>query len=416
MKPLRLLSALALAWPVVAAADSDEWFDRLGDSLSWATADTQVRAKLSGTLDLEGYLFEQPAPALVYSEDDSLLVPRLQLFLDAQAGSRVYVFAQFRADRGFDPGDEEWHARFDEYAVRVAAASNGALNLQAGKFATVVGNWVPRHHLWQNPFVNAPLPYENLTGMFDAVPALTTVALLRWANLVPGSVAPHEYLAGLRLPVIWGPSYASGASVSGTLGKFDYALEIKNASLSSRPENWNLDSHGWEYPTFSGRVGWRPNVAWNLGLSGSSGTYLAPLAEAMLPPAYSLNDYQQVTWGADLSYAWHHLQVWAELFAVRFENPRLGPADTFAWYVEARYKFTPQLIGALRLNQQTYGDIPDGAGGSTTWGRDTWRLDVAPSYRFTAHLMLKLQYSLQHRPIDGREYTHVFSGQLLLRF
>ena len=30
-------------------------------------------------------------------------------------------------------------------------------------------------------------------------------------------------------PVIWGPSYATGVSVSGRLGRFDYAAELKNA-------------------------------------------------------------------------------------------------------------------------------------------------------------------------------------------
>src|SRR6266550_4310834 len=47
-------------------------------------------------------------------------------------------------------------------------------------------------------------------------------------------------------PVIWGPSYASGISVSGRLGRFDYAVEMKNASLSSRPESWYITENGFE--------------------------------------------------------------------------------------------------------------------------------------------------------------------------
>jgi hypothetical protein len=415
MSPLhRILVLLLGTLPLAGRADSDEWFDRVEEALSWASADGSFRGRLSGTLDATGYWFEQPAPALLHTDDDSLVNAGLQLFLDAQLGARAYVFGQVRVDRGFDPADGDWEIRADEYALRIAVRRDGALNLQAGKFATVVGNWVPRHYLWQNPFITAPLPYENVTGIFDASPATTPGTLLHWANLGASSGVTDYYLAGLRLPVIWGPSYTTGAAVSGTAGAFDYAFEMKNSALSSRPNYWDTDHTDWDHPTFSGRVGYRPNLTWNLGLSASSGAYLSPYAR--LPAGLSRGDYRQETLALDASYAWHHWQVWAELFAVRFEIPRVGPADTLAYYVELRRKFGPHWSGAVRWNQQGYGTIPDGGGGEVKWGRDTWRIDVAPSYRFNAHILLKLQYSIQHRPLDGRDYAHTFAAQAIMRF
>lgn len=400
--------------PLGSRAASDDWLDRVGETLTWSSASGTLRAKLSGTLDVTGYWFEQPAPALLHVYDDSLVNPSLQAFLDVQAGSRVYVFAQARVDHGFDPSEEEWEARLDEYALRIALRGDGALNLQAGKFATVVGNWVPRHHLWQNPFINAPLPYENVTGVFDASVAGSAANLLNWANLGSAPRLGDPYLARMRLPVIWGPSYATGAALSGSVHRFDYAFEIKNASLSSRPEYWNLDDTGWEHPTFSGRLGYRPDLAWNLGLSASAGSYLAPYTP--VPSELDANDYRQITYAADVSYAWHHWQVWAELFASRFEIPRLGSADTFSYYVELRRKFGAHFSAAVRWNQQTYGPVPGASGRETKWGRDTWRIDVAPSYRFTAHFLLKLQYSVQQHPFDGRDYSHTFGAQVVLRY
>ena len=47
-----------------------------------------------------------------------------------------------------------------------------------------------------------------------------------------------------------------------------------------------------------------------------------------------------------------------------FQVPRVGDADTFAYYLEGKYKFTPQLFGALRWNQQLFATVPDGLGGS----------------------------------------------------
>ena len=83
--------------------DIDDFFDRLDTALTVSAFHDNLRVRLSGTLDLEIYNFEQPAPGLIDSSIDTLFNPRLTLFLDAQAGSHVYFFSQSRLDRGFDP-------------------------------------------------------------------------------------------------------------------------------------------------------------------------------------------------------------------------------------------------------------------------------------------------------------------------
>jgi hypothetical protein len=76
-----------------------------------------------------------------------------------------------------------------------------------------------------------------------------------------------------------------------------------------------------------------------------------------LPPGRDISDYREFVLGQDISFAWHHLQLWAEFYEARFEVPNVGDADTFAYYVEAKYKFTPQLFGAVRWNQQLFNTI-----------------------------------------------------------
>ena len=218
-----------------------------------------------------------------------------------------------------------------------------------------------------------------------------------------------------RLPVIWGPSYASGVAVSGEIGRFTYAAEVKNAALASQPASWDFDRGLIEHPTMSARLGYRPNLMWNFGLSASSGPYLRPAAEATIPAAHARRDYRQVVIGQDVSFAWHYWQVWLEACQARFENPRIGDAVTNACYAEVKYKFTPQFSGALRWNLQTYGDITH-QGGRRPWGRDTWRVDVAPSYRFTPHFQLKLQYSYQEEAGAARPVRHTLATQATLRF
>src|SRR5262249_23228878 len=146
-----------------------------------------------------------------------------------------------------------------------------------------------------------------------------------------------------RIPLIWGPSYASGASILGAIDKLDYAFEIKNAALSSRPETWDLTRNDFDHPTFSGRVGFKPNIMWDVGVSGSIGPYLQPEAAYSLPKGQGIGDYDQILLGQDISYAYHHFQLWAEVFEARFEVPNVGDADLLSYYVEAKYKVTPQL-------------------------------------------------------------------------
>src|SRR5881398_897124 len=237
---LRVLSLCAFAC-TACAFDIDDFFDRLDTALTISAFHDNLRARLSGTLDLEFYNFEQPPAGLIISDVDNLFNPRLTLFLDAQIGSQIYFFAQSRLDRGFDPSDHGAQVRLDEYALRVTPWEDGRFTVQIGKFATVVGNWVPRHLSWDNPFINGPLVYENITAVSDKAAPDSPLDFVRRFD--------HEKYE--FNPVIWGPSYASGVSVSGRLGQFDYAAEMKNAALSSRPESWNATEIGFDNPTVS---------------------------------------------------------------------------------------------------------------------------------------------------------------------
>jgi len=406
MKLLRALSFCLLACSA-RALEIDDFFDRLDSALTLAGFDNNVRARVSGTIDIEAYHFQQPAPGLIDSKIDNLFNPRLTLFLDAQLGPHVYFFVQSRVDRRFDPSNHGAQVRLDEYVVRVTPWNDGRFNLQVGKFATVVGNFVPRHLSWENPFINAPLVYENITAISDkAAPASPQDFIRRFE-----ADAKYEFN-----PVIWGPSYASGVSVSGRVGRFDYATEMKNSSLSSRPESWSVTEIGFENPSFNARLGFHPSQPWNFGLSASDGAYLRPEAERTLPRGHDIDDYRELVLGQDASFAWRHLQVWAEFYETRFQVPRAGDADTFAYYFEVKYKITPQLFAALRWNQQLFGTVSDGAGGNIRWGQNLGRVDIAAGYRFTPHTQLKLQYSFQHETTGPRDDNHLFAAQFTVRF
>src|SRR5438309_11706768 len=88
---LRVLSLCVFAC-AACAFDIDDVFDQLDTALTASAFQDNLRVRLSGTVDLEIYHFEQPAPGLIDSSIDTLFNPRLTLFLDAQVGSHIYFF------------------------------------------------------------------------------------------------------------------------------------------------------------------------------------------------------------------------------------------------------------------------------------------------------------------------------------
>lgn len=404
MRSLAFAASLLFAVSAVAA-DFDETLDRVDAALRFSTADESVRARISGTLDLEGYHFSGEPLGLIDTTHDWLFSPRLTLFLDAQVGSALYFFAQARIDRGFDAGDRGAQVRLDEYALRFSPSQ--IFNVQIGRFATVTSRWVGRHLSWDNPFINAPGPYENITVASDTDPPL---------SIVRGTYSSYYQSPRYeRLPIVWGPNYTTGIAISGSAGPVDYAAELKNSSLSSRPEVWNAFETGFDHPTVSARLGFRPNEMWNFGVSGSRGAYLRESAE-YIPFGKSYADYYETVVAQDASFEWHHWQLWAEVFEARFELPYIGNADTLAYYLEAKYKLTPQLFAALRWNQQFFGTVTDTSGVRAPWDYDRSRVDAALTYRLTTHTQVKLQYTVEiPHPSDERT-SHTVAAQFTLRF
>ena len=398
----RLLCVCFLA-SALRAVCAEDFLDRVDQALTISIFHDQVRARLSGTLDLEYYNYPQPPPGLIRAEGHDLFSPRLSMFLDAQVGPNIYIFAQSRLDTGFDPTDLGVELRMDEYALRITPWRDGRFNLQIGKFSTIVGGWVERHLSWDNPFVNAPLPYETATLVSDLEVPVTGQSFRK----VPG-FDKYEFL-----PILWGPVYTAGVSVAGRIGMFEYAAEFKNAALSSRPETW--DDIRFNHPTFAARIGFRPNEAWRFGVSAAEGAYLHAEARP-LPSDSGFGEYRQYVLGQDISYARGHLQLWAEAFQARFEVPRLGNADVFAYYLEAKYKITPQLFGALRWNQELFASANDPTGRSVAQAHDVWRVDAAVGYRFTAHSQLKLQYSVAQGDFTSTNNHGTFAAQFTVRF
>src|SRR5689334_6013622 len=98
MKRLLPVLGVCLVASGTEAFELEDYIDRLDNALAYSAFEDNFRARISGTIDLELYHFQQPSPGLIDSEIDTLFNPRLTLFLDAQAGKQFYFFVQTRID------------------------------------------------------------------------------------------------------------------------------------------------------------------------------------------------------------------------------------------------------------------------------------------------------------------------------
>jgi hypothetical protein len=73
-------------------------------------------------------------------------------------------------------------------------------------------------------------------------------------------------------------------------------------------------------------------------------------------------------------------------YEARFEVPHVGNADTFAYYIEAKYKFTPQFWRDP-LNQQLFGTVSDGYGHNVQWSHKTSAESTSPQRIASRHTL-----------------------------
>lgn len=409
MKPPRLHLSLLFFCAVASAPDVDAQalFEQLDQSLQWQSGASLVNVDVSFLQDTEIYAAESHPLGLLNTEDSAFLQPRLAAFFDLQLGDSILLHAQARLDRGFDPGfAPDGEVRMDEYYLKWKPAGDEKCRIQVGKFATVIGAWPRRNLSWDNPLITAPGPYESMLAVSDDGGPSISEAFLNRRN------APSNKRTWL--PLIWGPAYITGASVTGQLGEFDYAFEVKSAAPSARPSQWDAIDSGFYNAHYAGRLGWRPSSEWTLGASAAHGAYLRPESQPSLNGGSHWRDFDQTTLGIDASYAHGHWQFWSELLGTSFDVPNVGTVRVLSGYVESRYKIGAQTWLSARWNQSRFGDAPDT---DIPWDSDAWRLDLGIGHRFSRHLQAKLQYSLAgRRDHNHPEGQHLFAAQFSVRF
>ncbi len=355
---------------------------------------------------------EIPAGFLEF-DDDVLFAPSLSLDFDFHPTPYLYFHSTFRVDRGFDPGTElDGDYRFDTLFLNYRPLGDNRLNFQVGKFATVVGNWTNQYE--DNPFLLAPLPYSSIIGVSPQnIEAISPQNIENRAN---GS-APSIYTDKLKWSsIIWGPAYANGIAAFGTIGKWDYALEIKNTSLGSLPEEWEFGEGDFNTPSYAGRIGYQPDAAWAFGASLSHGPFLDADAFDQLNPDFDRGDFNQNLVGLDARWAHGKWEVSGESFFSKYD--RTGEdLQAFNYYVQSRYKIIPGVWLAARYGQTFTNNVAAPSGGDVPWSADVQRAELAAGWRISPELQLQTQYTYTRVTNDfSAPVRNLFGASLSWKF
>jgi hypothetical protein len=318
-----------------------------------------------------------------------------------QPASRLAFLGEVRTDD---------FAQFGAYAayVRVRPWRDLPLDLQAGRIPPVFGAFGRRVYQSDQILIGYPLAYQYLTSIrADSLPA-TADDLLQmrgrgWLSNFPlGGSGPAP-----GLPLISAFRWDTGVQAQLSTPTIDVAMAVTAGTLSN-PRF--IDDNGGKQ--VAGRLAARPVTGLEIGGSAARGAWIADDVPVITGTRV------QTALGADVEYSRDYWLirsevVWSSWDVPFLELPPEGSTVTAlgAW-IEGRYRLTPRLDLAARIDRLTFSTITGAFFGRDEWDAPVTRVEVGAAYSLQRNLVIRAV--VQNNRRDGgriRERTFV-SGQL----
>jgi hypothetical protein len=305
--------------------------------------------------------------------------------------------------------------------VRVRPWAGTAFDVQAGRIPPVFGTFARRSYGTDNPLIGFPLAYQYLTSVRpDAVPANADELLL-----MRGRGWRATYTVGNRLPAPGVPLVSAYRWDTGVEARYaaehvELAVSLTSGTLSNPRVDDDNDGR-----QVAGRAAWHPAIGLTLGVSGARGAFLDRAIVNAYEPALGPRDYTQDAVGVDGEYSRGYWLVRGEAILSRWTVPKINlpfidrPLGAHTGYVEGRYRFTPRLFAAARVDALAFSSVTGQRlfdGQPTQWDAPVTRVEVGGGVNLQRNLTLR--GVVQHNWRDGgrvNERTYV-SAQLAYWF
>jgi hypothetical protein len=293
------------------------------------------------------------------------------------------------------------------------------LDVQAGRIPLAFGSYMRNSYDSDNFLIGYPLAYQYLTSLrSDALPSgpddLLVMRGRGWLTSFP--IGNTEAAPGL--PLISAFQWDTGVQVHWGSPRVNLAGAVTAGTLGQPRVR---DNNGGRQ--LIGRAEVRPMVGLRLGGSGARGAWMADSARQQLPPELRARSYAQTALGADAEYSRDYWVIRGEMVWSRWDMPlwsigRGEQLESLGAWIEGRYRFTPRIFAAARLDRLGFSEITGHLfnGQPTTWDAPVNRIEVGGGYYFQRNVIGRLV--VQHNERDGgriRRRTFV-SGQLVYWF
>ena len=335
--------------------------------------------------------------------DSTIRMARIGLSAAVRLSRRLSVLGDVRSENARAPRPYSLYLRFKPFDGR-------NIDIQAGRIPSTFGAFPRRAYSTDNPLIGFPLAYQYLTSLrADSLPG-NTEDLIRmrgrgWLSSFPiGNQAPA---AGLPLADAF--RLDTGVEVHGATERLDVAGSVTMGSLSN--PRVGDDNRGKQV---AGRVAVKPLPGLTAGVSASRAPYVA--SSAALAAQASANQFVQRGLGADVEYSRDHYVMRLETVLSTYALPTIEPRlRAVATTIEGRYKVTPRLHVAARLEHLGFSDVV-GTTRTATWDAPVTQWETGVGYAVQRNTQVRV--SFQHHSRDGgrvRQMT-ALAGQLLYWF
>jgi hypothetical protein len=339
-------------------------------------------------------------------EHNALRLFRLALAAAWQPASRIAFVGEVRTE---DLDQAQTYAAY----LRVRPWAAHAFDIQVGRIPPTFGSFGRRAYNIDNPLIGYPLAYQYLTSLHsDAVPA-TAADLIRmrargWLSNFPvGSTAPAP-----GVPLVSAFRWDTGIQAHWDGGTVEASGAVTVGTLSEPRFSDNNDGR-----QLSARVALHPATGFVVGTSASRGEWLSTDVKQLLT---TTGDYSQTAWGADVEYSRDYWLVRSELVWSRWRipyaltNPAGVDLDALGVWIEGRYRVTPRIFGAVRVDHLGFSKVADPArsGVEISWDAPVSRIEGAIGYYLQRNLIARIGVQYNDRDAGRDRARTFFCGQL----
>lgn len=322
-------------------------------------------------------------------EHNALRLFRAGVTADVRVTDRISILTEIRSENG---------DAIKPYALyaRVRPWSDRPIDIQAGRIPPTFGAFARRDYGAGNPLIGYPLAYQYLTAVRpDALPASSGDVLRMRARGWRPSYPIGSLAIAPGLPLITAFRWDTGVQVRVGRESLNGSAAITNGTAS---DPRTRDNNGGKQ--IAGRVHWSPSAALSIGGSAARGAYVADAALASVTIVDTSARSAQQALGFDAEYSRDHWMVRGELIWNQWQVPTLSHTlDATSAFAEGRYKISPGIFVAGRIDHLGFSRLPVSASEMRTWDAPITRLETGIGYYIRRNLLAKGTY--QHNWRDG---------------